>query len=107
MTIDKYSEKNKEDFEKIWVGWLVNSMGIQPQKKDVDEVRNPFSNYIEGGGMAFYANKEGRCIGVVAVKRLNESDYEFCKLVVDEKARTWIRKEFGSKVCRLCQRSKW
>jgi len=87
MTIDKYSEKNKGDFENIWVGWLTNSMGIQPQREDLAEVQNPIENYIRDGGMAFYANKDGQCIGVVAVKKLNKTDYEFCKLVVDEKAR--------------------
>ena len=86
-TIDKYSDNNKGDFEKIWVNWLSNSMGIQPQQVDIDEVRNPVDNYIKTGGMAFYANKDNECIGVVAVKKLNETDYEFCKLVVSEKAR--------------------
>ncbi len=53
LTIDKYSDKNKGDFEKIWVDWLSNSMGIKPQQIDVDEVRNPLDNYINTGGMAF------------------------------------------------------
>jgi ribosomal protein S18 acetylase RimI-like enzyme len=87
MTIDKYSDKNKGNFEKIWVDWLSNSMGIQPQQVDIVEVRNPVDNYIKTGGMAFYANKNNECIGVVAVKKLNATDYEFCKLVVSEKAR--------------------
>jgi len=87
MTIDKYSEKNKGDFENIWVNWLADSMRIKPEEKDVEEVQNPVSNYIQEGGMVFYANKSGECIGAVAVKKLNSTDYEFCKLVVDEKAR--------------------
>ena len=99
MTIDKYSENNKGDFEKIWVGWLTNSMGIQPQKEDVVEVQNPVDHYLKDGGMAFYANKDGQCIGVVAVKKLNHTDYEFCKLVVDEKAR---RLGLGEKLVQKC-----
>ncbi|MDO5978668.1 GNAT family N-acetyltransferase [Flavivirga spongiicola] len=87
MTIDKYTEKNKGDFERVWVNWLTNSMGLQPQKKDIEEVQNPVLNYINSGGMVFYANNNGKCIGVVAIKKLNLTDYEFCKLVVDEKAR--------------------
>ncbi|UJH68814.1 GNAT family N-acetyltransferase [Allomuricauda sp. SCSIO 65647] len=87
ITIDKYSKKNEGDFERLWVSWLANSMGLTPQKEDLDEVRNPEVNYIEGGGMAFYANVNGQCVGVVAVKRLNETEYEFCKLVVNERAR--------------------
>ena len=87
ITIDKYSKKNKGDFEKLWVTWLTNSMGIAPQKEDLDEVRNPVEKYIKDGGMAFYANMSEQCVGVVSVKKLNETEYEFCKLVVDEKAR--------------------
>lgn len=87
MTIDKYTEKNKGDFERVWVNWLTNSMGLKPQEKDIEEVQNPVLNYINDGGMAFYTNKNGVCIGVVAIKKLNLTDYEFCKLVVEEKAR--------------------
>ena len=50
MTIDKYSEKNKGDFENIWVNWLADSMRIKPEEKDVEEVQNPVSNYIQEGG---------------------------------------------------------
>ena len=99
MTIDKYSEKNKGDFEKIWINWLTNSMGIQPQEKDIEEVQNPVSNYIQDGGMSFYANNNRECIGVVAVKKLNSTDYEFCKLVVDKKAR---RLGLGKKLVQEC-----
>jgi len=87
MTIDNYSEKNKGDFERIWLNWLNKSLGIQAQKEDIAEVQNPFDNYVKEGGMAFYANKDGQCIGVVAVKKLKHAEYEFCKLMVDEKAR--------------------
>lgn len=87
MTIDNYSENNKSDFERIWVDWLLNTMGIEPQQEDLEDVQNPIKNYIKQGGMVFYANKGKSCLGVVAVKRLNELEYEFCKLVVTKEAR--------------------
>ena len=87
IIIEEYSEKNKGDFEKIWVDWLSNSMGIIPQQIDIDEVKNPLDNYVNKGGMVFYANNNNKCIGVVAVKKLNDKDYEFCKLVVRSEAR--------------------
>lgn len=62
-------------------------MGLTPQTVDLDEVQNPEEKYIAGGGMAFYANINDQCVGVVSVKKLNETEYEFCKLVVDERAR--------------------
>nr|WP_299384164.1 GNAT family N-acetyltransferase [Allomuricauda sp.] len=87
INIAQYSAKNQGDFEKLWVSWLTNSMGLSPQKEDLEEVRNPVDRYIKDGGMAFYANMNEQCVGVVAVKKLNATEYEFCKLVVDEKAR--------------------
>jgi GNAT superfamily N-acetyltransferase len=87
LTIDKYSDKNKGDFEKIWIDWLSNSMGLKPQQTDIEEIQNPVEKYIKTGGMVSYINKNNECIGVVAVKKLNATDYEFCKLVVSEKAR--------------------
>ncbi|MEL6821773.1 MAG: GNAT family N-acetyltransferase [Calditrichota bacterium] len=87
ITITYYTNKNSGDFESLWVSWLTQSMGLQPQPEDLAEVQNPVENYIRNGGMVFYANNETNCVGVVAVKKLIEEDYEFCKLVVDEAAR--------------------
>jgi ribosomal protein S18 acetylase RimI-like enzyme len=87
MTIEKYDQKYEGYFEAIWVDWLKNTMGIEPQSSDIEEVKNPYRSYIKSGGMAFYAMIEGKCVGVVAVKKLNDRDYEFCKLVVSEAAR--------------------
>jgi putative acetyltransferase len=87
MTIEKYNQKFDGLFESIWVDWLKNTMGIEPQPIDIEEVRNPYQSYIKNGGMAFYAINNNQCVGVVAVKKLNEKDYEFCKLVVSEAAR--------------------
>lgn len=87
MKISKYSKKNENDFEDIWISWLIKSMSTEPEKEDLDEVKNPFNSYIKNGGMAFYANVDKKCVGVVAIKKLNKFDYEFCKLVVNEDKR--------------------
>ncbi len=97
--IENYSQKHIGEFEKIWVDWLRNTMGIEPQERDVQEVRNPVESYIVNGGMAFYAINNGVCLGVVAVKKLNATDYEFCKLVVSEQAR---KMGLGKKLVERC-----
>lgn len=74
-------------------------MGLEPQDVDLDEVKNPIQNYINDGGMAFYANLNRQCVGVVAVKKLNPREYEFCKLVVDEKVRG---QGLGKKLVQQC-----
>ncbi|WP_036382056.1 GNAT family N-acetyltransferase [Muricauda sp. MAR_2010_75] len=99
MTIDSYTEQNKGDFEKIWVDWLTNTMGVRPQEEDLLEVQNPVEHYIKTGGMAYYANRDGHCMGIVAVKKLNKTDYEFCKLVVAKQAQGM---GIGKKLVRKC-----
>jgi GNAT superfamily N-acetyltransferase len=84
--IEAFTDKFQGAFDRIWVNWLVHDVGIQPQLEDVLEVRDPFKSYIDKGGAAFYAISHGKCVGIVAVKPLNETDFEFCKLVVLKEA---------------------
>ena len=99
ILIEKYSKKHEGAFEKIWVDWLRITMGIEPQERDVEEVRHPIESYIVNGGIAFYAVQDDACVGVVAIKKLNASDYEFCKLVVGEQAR---KMGLGKKLVASC-----
>lgn len=85
-SIEPFSDKFEGVFERIWVQWLVQDIGIEPQREDLLEVRNPRESYINKGGAAFCATVDGNCIGIIAVKPLNASDYEFCKLVVLDEA---------------------
>ncbi len=86
IAIEEYSDEFQGEFERIWVNWLENDMGIKAQLEDLEEVSDPGKNYISKGGMAFYAMEGGECLGVVAVKRLNDWDFEFAKLAVKKEA---------------------
>ena len=63
-------------------------MGRQPQPEDLQAVDDPEGFYLAGGGAVFFATLRDVPVGVVAVRHPGAGDYEFCKLVVAESARS-------------------
>ena len=76
-------------FAEIWVPWLRSVTGKDPEPEDLLAVGDPESFYVKGGGAVLFALQDGQPLGVVAVKNLGGGVYEFCKLVVLERARGW------------------
>jgi GNAT superfamily N-acetyltransferase len=76
-------------FAEIWVPWLRSTTGKAPEPEDLLAVGDPESFYVSGGGAVLFALSDGEPVGVVAVKNLGGGAYEFCKLVVLERARGW------------------
>jgi GNAT superfamily N-acetyltransferase len=74
-------------FAEIWVPWLRSVTGKEPEPEDLLAVGDPGSFYVKGGGSVLFALRDGQPLGVVAVKNLGGGVYEFCKLVVLERAR--------------------
>jgi GNAT superfamily N-acetyltransferase len=73
-------------FAEIWVPWLRSMTGREPEPEDLVAVGDPESFYVKGGGAVLFALSDGEPVGVVAVKKLGGGAYEFCKLVVQERA---------------------
>lgn len=78
--------EDREAFAAIWIPWL-RSMGREPEAEDLAIMADPARYYRNAGGEAFLAKIEGKTVGAVAIKRLGDADFEFCKLVVTEDAR--------------------
>ena len=74
-------------FAALWVPWLRNMTGRNPEPEDLLSVGDPESSYTKGGGAVLFAIHQNQPVGVVAVKNLTGGVYEFCKLVVVERAR--------------------
>ena len=74
-------------FAEIWVPWLRSMTGKEPEPEDLLAVSDPWSFYVQGGGAVLFALQDGQPLGVVAVRNLGGGVYEFCKLVVLERAR--------------------
>jgi len=87
LKIDLLTAANKNQFGQIWLPWLKETMGLEPQQEDIEAMDDPVAFYGASGGAAFIATLDGAPVGTVAVKRLGEAGFEFCKLVVTDAAR--------------------
>jgi putative acetyltransferase len=81
------SEENRHHFKEIWQPWLKQVSGRDPEPEDVEAISNPEAFYIAKGGMVYFAKHNHNVVGCVAIKKLDDDFYEFCKLVVTEEAR--------------------
>jgi GNAT superfamily N-acetyltransferase len=77
---------DRGEFAAIWIPWL-RSMGREPEAEDLEIMADPARSYRDAGGEAFLAKIDGKTVGAVAIKRLGDEGFEFCKLVVTEEAR--------------------
>jgi GNAT superfamily N-acetyltransferase len=77
---------NRGEFAAIWIPWL-RSMGREPETEDLEIMADPGRYYRDAGGEAFLAKIDGKTVGTVAIKRLGDDGFEFCKLVVTQSAR--------------------
>ena len=74
-------------FGEIFIPWLKQITGKEPEPEDIEAVTQLDKFYIQPGGMVFYAWLNNQVVGCVAVKRLDDENFEFCKLVVLESGR--------------------
>jgi GNAT superfamily N-acetyltransferase len=87
LTTDTIRPDETGAFADIWIPWLRDTMGRQPEPEDLDVMADPAAYYRRTGGEAFLAHIDGEVVGAVAVKGLGASGFEFCKLVVTDRAR--------------------
>ena len=87
VVIEAMVPAQKDDFAAIWIPWLRDTMGRNPEPEDLEVMADPASYYRASGGEAFLASLDGAVVGGVAVKGLGTAGFEFCKLVVTEAAR--------------------
>lgn len=87
ISIVECSGSTREYFRNIWAPWLKKVSGRDPEPEDERAVSDPEAFYIATGGMVYFAQLENEIVGCVAVRKLDETTYEFCKLVVKEKTR--------------------
>jgi putative acetyltransferase len=87
LTITTIGPDQIDAFAGIWVPWLRDTIGREPEAEDLEVTADPAAYYARTGGEAFLAKNDGHVIGAVAVKGLGASGFEFCKLVVTDAAR--------------------
>lgn len=88
ITICDYRPSLKPNFTELLSPWLENLPDGKLEKEDEFTLEHPDKAYIKTGGFIFFAQNEAQqVIGCVALKRLNEDTFEFCKLYVHPEAR--------------------
>ena len=80
-------ELRRDAFGSIWIPWLKETMGIEPEAEDLEAMADPAAYYGRSGGQALLALLDGAVVGGVALKGLGASGFEFCKLVVTDTVR--------------------
>ncbi len=77
----------KKYFIDLAGNWLLGILKGKLEKEDELTLKDPENAYLKGGGFLFFALYKNRPVGCVALKRLNEESFEFCKLFVSDEAR--------------------
>jgi len=82
-----YKPSLKKYFYELAGNWLLSVLDGKLEKEDEFTLRNPDKAYLETGGFVFYALYQNKVVGCVALKRLSEDKFEFCKLYIDPETR--------------------
>ena len=82
-----YSPSLKESFTTLVGNWLLDMLGGRFEQEDFFTINNPAEAYLLNGGFVFFAEYCNEIVGCVALKRLDENQFEFAKLIVTEQAR--------------------
>lgn len=80
-----YETKHQPYFEKFNRQWIEELFVMEP----VDEyvLQNPFEAILQKGGVILMAEYDGAIAGTVALRKTNETEYEFTKMAVGENFR--------------------
>lgn len=82
-----YRPSLKNAFADLAEPWLSSVTGSSLEEEDMFTLHHPDKAYLDKGGFLFFALIDDRPVGCVALKRLSEDSFEFCKLFVDPIAR--------------------
>jgi ribosomal protein S18 acetylase RimI-like enzyme len=85
LKITDYKPEYQPWFEKLNRDWIEKYFWMEPI--DVQVLQHPDEHIIKKGGQILIAKADQQVVGVVALKFVTESVYEFTKMAVDEKYR--------------------
>ena len=82
-----YKPSLRKSFMDLAGEWLSGLLHGRLEEEDKFTLSYPAEAYLPQGGFVFFAEYRGEIVGCVALKRLDETRFEFAKLVVREDAR--------------------
>lgn len=82
-----YHPDLKKYFFELTGNWLLQVLDGKLEPEDEFTLHNPDKAYLVQGGFLFFAKTEGKILGCTALKRLDKTRFEFCKLYVNPEYR--------------------
>jgi N-acetylglutamate synthase-like GNAT family acetyltransferase/DNA-binding MarR family transcriptional regulator len=82
-----YKPSLKKYFYELAGNWLLGVLKGTLEEEDKFTLHHPDKAYLETGGFVFFALHNNKVVGCVALKRLDETTFEFAKLFIDPNAR--------------------
>ncbi|HEY6505487.1 MAG TPA: GNAT family N-acetyltransferase [Chitinophagaceae bacterium] len=85
ISIIDYEPKHQSYFEALNRAWIEKY--FEMEKRDVEALTRPDETIIKKGGAILMAEYDGVIAGTVALKKVDDTTYEFTKMAVDENFR--------------------
>ena len=82
VKIVSYKPEHQPAFESLNRAWIEKYFWIEPI--DLEVLQHPDQKILEAGGEILLAVVDSQAVGVVALKRVDETTFEFTKMAVDE-----------------------
>ncbi|SMO73432.1 GNAT family N-acetyltransferase [Solitalea koreensis] len=82
VKIIDYQPEHQPHFEALNKSWIVKYFHLEPIDKAVLE--HPKEHIYDHGGLIIMAQYDGKIVGTVALKRIDEHSLEMTKMAVDE-----------------------
>lgn len=99
VTVVDYRPDLKKAFQNILSPWLLEVTNGELEEEDKFTINKPDSAYLNTGGFLFFAKYKKDIAGCVALKRLNNDEFEFAKLYVKNDYRS---KGIATKLIERC-----
>lgn len=80
VKIIDYKDELKEHIKRLNYEWLEKYFKVEPN--DVVSLSEPQKEIIDKGGFIFYASYQDQIVGVVALLKITEGEYELAKMAV-------------------------
>ncbi|NVJ98739.1 MAG: GNAT family N-acetyltransferase [Alphaproteobacteria bacterium] len=84
VSIVPYTPEYKQAFHDLNMAWLEKYFTVEPVHRHALE--NPESEILKGGGEIFFAIRDGKALGTVAMRAAGNGVFELTKLGVDPSA---------------------
>ncbi len=87
VSVVDFKPSLKKHFYELAGNWLLHMLNGKLEKEDEFVLKNPEQAYLDKGGFVFFAIYKNKVVGCVALKRLSEDSFEFCKLYINPEVR--------------------